>query len=157
MSSRPICAIFRRWRERRHRKIAIRELRTIDDRTLKDMGLTRGEIVAAVDGRVYRGGRHRPEEHTPPSPPSPEPARVEALDAAPLQGHLDRARQLRAESMVALLRCGLSGIVPLLRRAIATSPPSKPTCRPTCRGPDFPDRLSGRAGTERAPVGGRAP
>jgi uncharacterized protein YjiS (DUF1127 family) len=46
---------FLRWRERRRRKTAIRELRAVDDRTLRDMGLTRGEIIAAVDGQVYRG------------------------------------------------------------------------------------------------------
>ena len=48
-------AIFRRWRERRRRKAAIRDLRALSDRTLKDMGLTRGEIVAAVYGQVHRG------------------------------------------------------------------------------------------------------
>jgi uncharacterized protein YjiS (DUF1127 family) len=55
-------AIFRRWRERRRRKAAIRDLRGLSDRTLKDMGLTRGEIVAAVDGQVDRGepGHHEP-------------------------------------------------------------------------------------------------
>ena len=55
-------AIFRRWREWRRHKAAIRDLRALSDRTLKDMGLTRGEIVAAVDGHVYRGepGHHEP-------------------------------------------------------------------------------------------------
>jgi uncharacterized protein YjiS (DUF1127 family) len=55
-------AIVSRWRERRQRKVAIHDLRALSDRTLKDMGLTRGEIVAAVDGQVYRGepGRHEP-------------------------------------------------------------------------------------------------
>jgi uncharacterized protein YjiS (DUF1127 family) len=55
-------AIFRRWRERRRRNAALRDLRALSDRALKDMGLTRGEIVAAVDGQVYRGEpvHHRP-------------------------------------------------------------------------------------------------
>ena len=43
------------WRERRQRKSAIGELRAWNDGMLKDIGLTRGEIVAAVDGQVYRG------------------------------------------------------------------------------------------------------
>ena len=47
--------IFRRWCERRRRKAAIAELQSLSDRTLKDIGLTRGEIVAAAEGRVYRG------------------------------------------------------------------------------------------------------
>jgi uncharacterized protein YjiS (DUF1127 family) len=55
MSVQVFGAIFRRWRERRQRKAAIRDLRALSDRALKDMGLTRGEIVAAVDGQVYRG------------------------------------------------------------------------------------------------------
>jgi uncharacterized protein YjiS (DUF1127 family) len=53
---RAIGATFRRWRERRQRAAAISELRALDDRTLKDMGLTRGEIIATVRGQVDRGG-----------------------------------------------------------------------------------------------------
>jgi uncharacterized protein YjiS (DUF1127 family) len=34
----------------------------LSDRALKDMGLTRGEIVAAVDGHVDRG---EPDHHEP--------------------------------------------------------------------------------------------
>ena len=49
------------WRCRRERKAAIRDLRDWDDKMLKDIGLTRGEIVAAVDGRLQRGGFERPE------------------------------------------------------------------------------------------------
>jgi uncharacterized protein YjiS (DUF1127 family) len=55
-------AIVRRWRERRQHKAAIHDLRALSDRALKDMGLTRGEIVAAVDGHMDRGepGHHEP-------------------------------------------------------------------------------------------------
>jgi hypothetical protein len=31
---------------------------------LKDIGLTRGEIIAAVDGQLQRGGRRRPNPGT---------------------------------------------------------------------------------------------
>jgi uncharacterized protein YjiS (DUF1127 family) len=41
-------------RRRRQRAAAIRKLRAWDDRMLKDIGLTRGEIIAAVDGRLDR-------------------------------------------------------------------------------------------------------
>ena len=46
-----------RWR--RQRAAAIRALRAWDDQALKDIGLTRGEIRAAVDGELQRG-RGRP-------------------------------------------------------------------------------------------------
>lgn len=156
MPTSTIYAIFRRWRERRQRKAAVRELRALSDRTLKDMGLTRGEIVAAVHGRVHRGEQVRPDHPDAPPPPAPEPARVEALDAAALQRHLSRAHQLRAEFMAALLRSGLSGIVRLLRRAVSAPWTSKRKCRPTCGGL-APDRLFGRAGAARNPAGDRAP
>jgi uncharacterized protein YjiS (DUF1127 family) len=110
-------AIFRRWRERRQRTAAIRDLRALSDRTLKDMGLTRGEIVAAAHGQVYRGEPVRPPEpEPPPSSPAPEPARVEAIDAAAWRGHLDRARQQRAELIASLVGGGLGGVLQLLRR-----------------------------------------
>jgi uncharacterized protein YjiS (DUF1127 family) len=102
-------AIFRRWRERRQRKAAIGDLRALSDRTLKDMGLTRGEIVAAVHGQVYRGE---------PASPSPrEPAAAGPIDTATLQHHLDRARQARAEFMAGLLRLGFSKAAPFLAAA----------------------------------------
>ena len=44
---------------RRRRAAAIRELRDWDDRMLKDIGLTRGEVTAAVDGQLDRGGQRR--------------------------------------------------------------------------------------------------
>jgi uncharacterized protein YjiS (DUF1127 family) len=43
---------FREWRKRR---AAIDELAALDDRWLKDIGLYRGEIEAAVDGLLERG------------------------------------------------------------------------------------------------------
>ena len=67
-----IGATFGRWGERRRRNTAISELRALDDRALKDMGLTRGEIVAAVDGRMYRGEPARPHEPKPPARCAPE-------------------------------------------------------------------------------------
>ena len=104
---RAIGATFRRWRERRRRRAAIGELRALGDRTLKDMGLTRGEIVAAVDGLVCRGDGLRPREPGPaPSACEPGAARSETIDPAALQGHLNRARERRAEFVAGLVRRG---------------------------------------------------
>ena len=49
------------WRSWQEREATIRDLRAWDDRMLKDIGLTRGEIIAAVDGRLERGRCRRPE------------------------------------------------------------------------------------------------
>jgi uncharacterized protein YjiS (DUF1127 family) len=120
MPMRVIDRTFRRWRERRQRQAAIRDLRALSDRTLKDMGLTRGEIVAAAHGQVYRGEPVRP--HEPDPPPAlctPLAAAVEAIDPAELRGHLDRARQQRAEFIAGLVGRGLGGMVRLLRRAVS--------------------------------------
>ena len=43
-------------RRRRERAAAIHALRALSDAHLKDIGLTRGDIVAAVDGRYTPGG-----------------------------------------------------------------------------------------------------
>jgi len=48
-AARGIIAGLRQWRERRE---ATRSLLLLDDRMLKDVGLTRGEIWAAVHGRL---------------------------------------------------------------------------------------------------------
>ena len=58
---RIIGAALAAWRSRRERKAAIGDLRSWNDSMLKDIGLTRGEIIAAVDGRLQRGGFERPE------------------------------------------------------------------------------------------------
>jgi uncharacterized protein YjiS (DUF1127 family) len=110
---RIIGVAFGRWAEGRRRRAAIRELRAVCDRTLKDMGLTRGEIVAAVDGRIHRGKQVRPRK---PEPPARRTA-VEALGAAALQGQPAPARQVRAELIASLLRRGLGRLVRLLRGA----------------------------------------
>jgi uncharacterized protein YjiS (DUF1127 family) len=125
MLMRVIDGTFRCWRETRQRKAAIRDLRALSDRTLKDMGLTRGEIVAAAHGQVYRGEPVRPHEPTPPpSLCTPMTACVDPIDPAALRGHLDRARQRRAEFIAGLLRRGLGGMLRLLRPAV--SAPRRP-------------------------------
>jgi hypothetical protein len=73
------------------------------------MGLTRGEIVAAAHGRVYRG-----EPVTRQPLRTPAAAHVEPIAPAALRAHIEHARQLRAEVVADL--CGRS-IHGLLRRA----------------------------------------
>ena len=111
-----------RWRERRRRKAAIRELRAVDDRTLKDMGLTRGEIVAAVDGEVYRGGPVR----------SDGPGRLEApaaaIEPAELERRLGSARQVRAEHLSSICARTLGRVLRRLRQL---------------PGPRYPQRAAG--------------
>jgi uncharacterized protein YjiS (DUF1127 family) len=46
--ARLVGGAFRRWHERWRRRAAIAELQALDDRTLRDIGLTRSELVAAV-------------------------------------------------------------------------------------------------------------
>jgi uncharacterized protein YjiS (DUF1127 family) len=113
---RSIGAMLGRWGESRQRRAEIRELRALDDRTLKDMGLTRGEIFAAVEGRVHGGEPARGERRLP-SRCTPEAAPVETIDAATLERHLARAREVRAEFVGGLLRRGLGWLARLLRRA----------------------------------------
>jgi uncharacterized protein YjiS (DUF1127 family) len=52
---RLIGGVLAGWRCRLRRAAALRELRAWDDRMLRDIGLTRGEIRAAVDGELERG------------------------------------------------------------------------------------------------------
>ncbi len=49
-------AIFQRWRERRVQYCTIRELQQLSDRTLKDIGLSRSDIVSTVMNNSYREG-----------------------------------------------------------------------------------------------------
>jgi uncharacterized protein YjiS (DUF1127 family) len=133
MLLRMVVAAVGRWGERRQRKAAIRELRALDNRALKDMGLTRGEIVAAVDGQVYRGEPAGRREPAPPSRPKPETAPAATIDPAALQGHLERARQQRAESIAGLCARGLGSVLRLLRRAAAALRRRKPTRCPSRR------------------------
>lgn len=53
-------AVYRAQRRRRQRRAAIRDLRTLDDRILRDIGMTRGDIPEVVDGLLSR----RPEART---------------------------------------------------------------------------------------------
>lgn len=50
---------FSYWWCRRRRATAIRELQKLNDRMLEDIGLTRAEITAALEGRLHRGGQRR--------------------------------------------------------------------------------------------------
>jgi uncharacterized protein YjiS (DUF1127 family) len=131
----PMCidGILRRWRARRRRKAAIAELQGLPDRTLKDMGLTRGEIVAAVDGSVYRVEPVRPAG---PEPCAPAPAGT--IDAAARRGFVDRARQQRAEFVAGLLRRGLGRMLRPPRQA------DSPALRPSAGAPR--DRGACRSG-----------
>ena len=43
---------WRAYRAARQRRHAIRHLGTLDDRLLRDIGITRGQIPAAVDGLI---------------------------------------------------------------------------------------------------------
>jgi uncharacterized protein YjiS (DUF1127 family) len=124
------------WRSRRRRRAAIRELRDWNDGMLKDIGLTRGEIIAAVDGRLERGGP-RPVApvqgkagacpgagdramHRGCEPAARQPkARAGAIDQAESRAHVDRARELRAAFIAGLLRRAHGRLVRLLRRAVS--------------------------------------
>ena len=69
---RIIDAALAAWRSRREREAAICDLRSWNDWMLKDIGLTRGEIIAAVDGRLQRGAPEPKEENEPcDAPPRP--------------------------------------------------------------------------------------
>ena len=69
---RSAAASFARWHKRR---IAIRQLMALDDRTLQDIGVCRGDIYSVADERLkHSGGEARPIS-TPPRPvgtPLPE-------------------------------------------------------------------------------------
>ncbi len=69
---RSAAASFARWHKRR---IAIRQLMALDDRTLQDIGVCRGDIHSVVDERLKDSGREARPISTPPRPvgtPLPE-------------------------------------------------------------------------------------
>jgi uncharacterized protein YjiS (DUF1127 family) len=49
--------ILEPYAHRRRRRIAIAQLRSLDDHLLADIGLTRGQIELAVDGMLPRRGK----------------------------------------------------------------------------------------------------
>jgi uncharacterized protein YjiS (DUF1127 family) len=58
---RPLARLFRRYvlepyASRRRRRLAIAQLRALDDRLLADIGVTRGQIELAVDGLLASRG-----------------------------------------------------------------------------------------------------
>jgi uncharacterized protein YjiS (DUF1127 family) len=75
--------ILRRWRERRQ---ATRSLLALDDRLLKDAGLTRGDIWAAVHGQF-------PDRE---DDAAPTPADDIALDVYAIGGCNDNQQRRRA-------------------------------------------------------------
>jgi uncharacterized protein YjiS (DUF1127 family) len=65
---------------RRRRRIAIAQLRTLDDHLLADIGVTRGQIELAVDGMLSRRGKSlsRPVERSVPAEEAPDELRMAA-------------------------------------------------------------------------------
>ena len=71
-TARAAAAGFARWRKRR---IAIRQLMALDDHTLQDIGVCRGDIHSVVDERLEQSGAEGHPISTPPRPvgtPLPE-------------------------------------------------------------------------------------
>ncbi len=48
--TRRLAALWRRFREAREKRRAVREMRNLDNRTLKDIGINRSEILSIVHG-----------------------------------------------------------------------------------------------------------
>lgn len=159
---------FERWRERRQRRAAIAELQALDDRALRDIGLTRGEIIAAVDGLVHRGGHgHEPEAASYPHPdgevPSEPSSSGEAdaanrgcpdrkctIDIADLQDLIRRAHRMRAEYVAGLIRRAFGGLARLARRAVRPPQRRKSAQRATrCQLLAVDDRAPITAGPNR--------
>ena len=68
------------YARRRRRRIAIAQLRLLDDHLLADIGLTRGQIELAVDGMLSRRGKSlsRPVERSVPAEEAPDELRMAA-------------------------------------------------------------------------------
>lgn len=68
------------YARRRRRRIAIAQLRLLDDHLLADIGLTRGQIELAVDGMLSRRGNSlsRPVERSVPAEEAPDELRMAA-------------------------------------------------------------------------------
>jgi uncharacterized protein YjiS (DUF1127 family) len=79
-----VVALVRRWRDRRR---ASHELLSLDDRLLKDIGITRGDIWAAVHGELPDRGIE--------SAPAPTPAADIALTPHAIAGCNDNQRPRR--------------------------------------------------------------
>lgn len=94
-----IVAGFRRWRQRRQ---AIAEMNRLDDRILKDMGLSRSQIHSVVHGLDD------------PRPLSPTSRRTGAagmsaqdcIDAAVATGRMDAKRGLKAKRLLDAIEAG---------------------------------------------------
>jgi uncharacterized protein YjiS (DUF1127 family) len=72
--------ILEPYARRRRRRIAIAQLRLLDDHLLADIGLTRGQIELAVDGMLSRRGKSlsRPVERSVPAEEAPDELRMAA-------------------------------------------------------------------------------
>lgn len=57
MMGRPLAGLFRRLRRRREQRRAARDLLALDDHLLKDIGLQRSEILAAIHTGCMRPWR----------------------------------------------------------------------------------------------------
>jgi uncharacterized protein YjiS (DUF1127 family) len=76
-----LVAVLRQWRERRR---ATHELQSLDDRLLKDIGITRGDVWAAVHGELSDRGVE--------AAPAPTPAADIALTPHAIAGCNDNQR-----------------------------------------------------------------
>jgi uncharacterized protein YjiS (DUF1127 family) len=72
--------ILEPYARRRTRRIAIAQLRLLDDHLLADIGLTRGQIELAVDGMLSRRGKSlsRPVKRSMPAEEAPDELRMAA-------------------------------------------------------------------------------
>ena len=59
VTKRPISRIMNAIRTSRKRSIALREVRALDDDTLRDIGLTRSQATSVVDSLLAKSGTTR--------------------------------------------------------------------------------------------------